>query len=199
MTPSKLLSGAAILLFAAMLLTLPVAALADTFQIFTLDTDNNRTLYGIDTAGDVVIQSGPSAVCGMLVSCFETFVNGLLSSVSATAPSLAYDNGTPCLPTSNAIRGVCNNGREAFSAEDPTAAVFTGPNPVAELQGGVADVIVMNASGDIAWADSLNENIYEAIDLTSGPSNVPEPNTLVLLGTGLFGAVGVLRRRLVGR
>jgi hypothetical protein len=197
MTYSKLLSGVAILAIAAMLLTLPVAAHADTFQIFALDTDNNRTLYGIDTAGDVVIQSGPSAVCGMLSSCFETFVNGLLSSVSPTAPSLAYDNGTPCLPAPNAIRGVCNNGREAFSTQDPTTGVFTGPNPVAELQSGVADIIVMNASGDIAWADSSVENIYEAIDLTS--DHVPEPNTLVLLGTGVFGAVGVLRRRLVRR
>jgi hypothetical protein len=201
MTYSKLSSVVAILAITAMLLTVPVAALADSFKILDLGIAESNVVYRIDTAGDVVI-FGADFCGGITPSCFKTYVNGLLSSVSGTTPSLAYDDGTACRPSLppgfSPFKAVCNGGRVAFGNEFPPT-VFAGPNPFVELQRGSADTIMMNASGDVAWTDGIHEENFEAIDLTSDATNVPEPNTLVLLTTGVFGAVGALRRRLVGR
>ncbi len=205
MASSKLISRAAILAVAVVLFTLPVSARADTYQILALQTDNNHDLFGIDTAGDVVISAGLNdcQALGPLVDfCYETFIGGVLSSLSATIPSLAYDDGTPCVPSLppgvfEFLHGVCNNGREAFQSGISGSApegLYTGPAVANFLHGPIADSIVMNASGDIAFADSLNEEIFEAVDLSTDVT--PEPSTLVLLATGVLGA-GALRRRFV--
>ena len=204
MTLSKLSSRAAILAIAVVLSTLTVSARGDTYQILALQTDNNHNLFGIDTAGDVVISTGSSdclALGPTVGFCYETFVDGVFSSLSATVPSLAYDDGTSCVPSLppgifSLVLGVCNNGREAFASDIPHRGLYTGPDPVADfLHGPFVDTIFMNASGDIAFADPLNEEIYEAVDLSTDP--VPEPSTLVLLATGVLGAAGALRRRFV--
>jgi PEP-CTERM motif len=204
MTSRKLLARAAILAIAVVLFTLPVSARGDTYQILALQTDNSHNLFGIDTAGDVVIFNAASdcAILGASVSsCYQTFVDGVLSSESTTVPSLAYDDGTPCVPsfppgTFSVVHGVCNNGREAFFALDPfPGGLFTGPDPVADRLSGEADTIFLNASGDIAWSDSAQEEIFEAVDVTTDV--VPEPSTLILLATGVLGATRALPRRFV--
>jgi hypothetical protein len=217
MTFSKLLSCAAIFAIAAMPFTLLVSAYADTYKFFDLQSDEGFGIFGIDTAGDVVIQTDTNRIgpCGMPSNqdhpCYQTFVNGVFSSVSDTVPFLAYDNGTPCVPSLpsgvffGVMNGVCNNGREVFVASTSTLDlphIFTGPDPVADLlngsfQSGVeasAFTPFLNASGDVAWMDPFEEEIFEAVDLTTNV--VPEPGTLVLLATGVLGAAGALGRRL---
>jgi hypothetical protein len=49
---------------------------------------------------------------------------------------------------------------------------------------------VLNASGDFAWSDGLDEENFEAIDL------VPEPGSVFLVGTGFLSLFSVLRRKL---
>src|SRR5438309_9463999 len=89
---SKLLLTAAAFAFAA--LPSPHAR-ADTFQIFNLGIANSHTIFGIDTAGIVVIQF-PSVTGNELL--YQTYVSGVLINSSTTIPSLTYDNGVPCSP-----------------------------------------------------------------------------------------------------
>lgn len=197
---------AAILTVAASLLTTPTYANADTYQIFDLGSDaGGRLVYGIDTAGTVVIEDLGGCGNPSGIICYQTSTDGIYTASGLLAPpSLTYDDGTPCTPSGLPagvvpVLGVCNNSREVFSAlsfNAPGAAgIFTGPDPVADFiqHTNVADQIVLDASGDFAWTDGFFEEIYEAVDLTT--ASVPEPNSMLLLGTGVLAATAMVRRR----
>jgi hypothetical protein len=171
-------------------------AFADTFKLLDLGIAESNSVVGIDTAGDVVIHG--LDFCGMLGDCYKTYVNGVLSSISTTLPPLSYDNGTPCTPTVppgySPMGGVCNNGHFAFYNpffETFPPGAYAGPNPIVLVHGPTVDgPIFLNASGDFAWTDGLNEENWEAVDLS-----VPEPSTFVLLATGAVAFAGGVRRR----
>jgi hypothetical protein len=197
---------AATVAVAALLLASPITSYADTYQVFDLGGDHASNLYGIDTSGAVVtIDQSNYPIHDQT---YKTWVNGVVVSVSFTPPSLNYDNGTPCVPTVSPgittypANSRCNNGHEVYFASYQTAppsyinGIFTGPN-LSDLltTHGTLDGIVLNASGDYAWIDGLNEEFYQAIDLT--PQFVPEPGSLLLLGTGLLASIGAIRRRIL--
>src|SRR5260370_3006274 len=148
MTFSRLWSNVGIPVVVVVLFTFSVSPNADTYQIFNLGVANSNSVYGIDAAGDVVIRG--SSFCGVFGYCYKTYTDGVLSSVSATAPSLDYDNGTACKPVVETGKGDCNNGREAFGANFASMhGLFTGSDPVADfLLGGSGDAIVMNPLAD---------------------------------------------------
>jgi hypothetical protein len=202
----KLLLSAAAVAIAALPSTLPTPALADTFQIFNLGNANNHNIFGIDTAGAVVIQS-PTAPNFELL--YQTYVDGVLLNSSTSIPSLSYDNGTPCTPTVSAgiTLGLgqtrCNNGHEVYFGTFPIPGpnlegmgIFTGPNLTDRLTdpsviSSTLDTVVMNASGDFAWVDGRDETIFEAVD-----QSIPEPGSLLLVATGSLTLIGTIRRRL---
>lgn len=177
-------------------------ALADTYQVFTLDSDEARFVYGMDASGDVVLTvDAVSGQCVTVVNCYETFIGGVLASrTNAPPPGFLIDDGTPCSPTAppglTVLHAVCNNGREVFSARAPGQVfpdLYTGPNIVDLFPGeGAGNFLYLNSEGDILWNDPHTEFWFEAFDLTS---QVPEPGSIFLLGTGALAAAGSFLRR----
>ena len=187
MTLSKLWVRVAISTFVAIF---PASGFADTYQILNLGVANSNSVYGIDVLGDVVIRGETG--CGDLFYCYKTYEGGVESAVSATAPTIDYDNGSSCKPVTGSGKGACNDGYEAFGKG---LQVFAGlDGQAAYLVAGSVDAVVINSVGDFAWTDGRDEYNFEAVDLSSSP--VPEPNSLSLLLTGALGGVAMLRRRL---
>jgi hypothetical protein len=186
-------------------------ACADTFQVFDLGIDN-RSLIGIDDSGTVVFLSHE-----FFSDVYEIWTNGNFAGISMTPPSLKYDNGIPCVPTTSAGIKVfggsrCNDGYEVYGGEfgspiNPSHGIFTGPNlsdlliasapyPGDIFYTGTVDTgpgPYLNALRDFVWDDGKGDEYFEAIDLTTLP--VPETGSFFLLGTGALTILGLFRRR----
>src|SRR5260370_11973559 len=92
-------SLAAIIVQSSLLIAWP--ALADSYKIFTLDSDQGRFVYGIDASGDVglSVDADNKGNCGPVVNCYETFINGLPAvRTNAPPPALTIAHGTPSRP-----------------------------------------------------------------------------------------------------
>ncbi|WP_433969088.1 PEP-CTERM sorting domain-containing protein [Tunturiibacter gelidiferens] len=181
-----------------------VTARADRYQVVQLNSDRPIP-YGIDDSGDVVLEDF-TVNCGGHNPCFDTYVSGQLVDVSSTAPLLAYDNGTPC-SISGAIVGPdltprCNNGRELFTAPEISGPgqLLTGtPTDLVQIstENGIDGLI--NSLGDVVAIDGAHGYTYEYLDITSRVGVTPEPSTLALLGSGIFGIAAMMRRRLLSQ
>ena len=172
---------------------------ADKYAIFNLGSDNIRNLVGIDDAGEVVVIE--RCPIGPEFTCYNVYVDGLVSYQTTAPPQLPYDDGVPCQPpvpaplSGQTLIGRCNNGHYVYFADfrpDGRMGIFTGPDPVADFLSAGSPLMLMNANGDIAWIDAQNEMIWEGVDLTS--RETPEQSTFALLGTGILGLAGAARR-----
>ena len=207
--------GKAILAAIVILFGVTRPVLADSYSIVDLGDANGHGIYGIDTAGDVVVWG--TSGCGPVASyCYVTYVNGVATNDGAIAPILAYDNGAPCGSTPagfNASKETCNGGWIGLGSlynpnGDPNGVYFGSGSELDFIHGGSADQVFLNSVGDFAWTDGRDDEMFELIQTSSPvltdsealvvqdpvPSPIPEPRTLLLVGIGLIWIAVMLRR-----
>jgi hypothetical protein len=178
----------------------PTASHADTYQIVGLGIDN-VLFYGMDDSGHVVLQADFS--CGdPSQGCYEDFLNGVPVGKTSVAPTytLDYVVGTCVFPQPNSAPcTISNNGRTAgIAVLQPVADtlfVYSGSNPpqLIVTSVGIGGKFAMDGLGDIVFDNQNQDEWYEAVDLTT--TSVPEPTSVLLLGTGAIALAGMVSRR----
>ncbi len=174
-------------------------AAADVYKVTVVDMTQNENFLGIDGNGDFIVNDTVNAFkCGVPNGpspCFEIFLLRQAPIFSTTAPTLSFDNGTPCTGTNlfpgflTLGKGVCNNSHDIVGGMfGQILGVWDGPNSQELLLANASfDGGFVNAIGDTVFIDGLQNELIFAQDLT------PEPAPLFLFGTGCLVLVAALR------
>jgi hypothetical protein len=188
-----------------MTLGMNVRAFADIYSVSYINVPGIKNIVSINDYGDYTVLVGTPLNPGEV-----TYYADGTGGYSTTAPTLRPDpshlaGSDPCAITTPGLSGelICNNGHVLLEGEyigpDGTDffGLWSGPDPVLDLvsrgyfQGGI-----MSANGNALLIDPQNDTFYLAID--KGPSPVPEPSFLILLGTGALSMLGFVRRKKLG-
>lgn len=220
----KFIDRIAILTCCALAVTvlLHARAFADTYSLSTVAYTQSENFAGGDDFGNYTINVTdrllkiPNYNCGGAVNpaqCFEThYVDG--STLFTTAPPPLWADPNPIAGTDSCAvaagagvsvsTALCNNGHLIFAGlYDQLGAtsrrgIWAGANPdpiLDYLGGGSIDGGFMTANGNAYFIDGLHNTLDVALNLSATP--VPEPESFVLLGTGVLSLLGVARRKFV--
>jgi PEP-CTERM motif len=196
--------GKLAVIVALVVVAFPVAALADnTISWVNSGGTFSASSTGLSITGSTVV--GVTMPNGMVI-------NGNLGTLNLTAGSLTGGNlTTGCLGTGCTFSAIGST----FTISDTKGPSFSGTfltditligawNPTTgkytyTINGGVLLGNNMTSSGGTTQLTITMSHLFTGgtVPLAGGTTNVtvPEPGTLGLLGTGLFGLAGVLRRK----
>jgi hypothetical protein len=201
----------------------PTSVFADTYSLGAVKSTQSEGFAGGDNYGNYTININdmvmfiPDFNCDGVVnppSCYETHYIDSPTVVYSTTPPPLWADPTPiagndtCALTPglgfSAYRILCNNGHMLFAGEyelgngQSLRGVWTGsnPDPILDYLGFHSiDGGFMTTNGNAYFIDGLHDTLDVAIDLSARP--VPEPSTLLLLGTGGLGILGMVRRKVM--
>jgi hypothetical protein len=176
------------LLLSAALLVLPLHLMADTFETYTL---TNLTFdSGAVGTGTVTFDSTTGIYTGFDVTYTKGSFSELFDSVSFSVND----------PTSNlyVLSSVNTNGDD-FDFNLGYALGFPGGpgGTVCSATNSCPTPFGNDAGAYIPKTGLLDQMNTGSLELTSSTSPVPEPSSMLLFGTGILGAVGMIRRKLM--
>jgi len=173
-----------VVLLAVLALALPTAALADSFDYVNVGAiGSTATVTGSATAG------GSLTVSSQLTQIIDLTTNV----ITPATGTVTVSTGTLAL---TATPGVFTFAGGSITIVSGSNTLFSGTfssGTVLALGGGQFSLTAMTTGG-VAFTTQL-----DARGAISGDTIVtPEPGTLGLLGTGLVGLAGIVRRKLRG-
>jgi hypothetical protein len=173
---------------AAVLISASVAAQADTFNFTFGNSSSSFSGSGVLTTG--TLEAPGEFSISSVTGTAETTPNGpnlLIKSILApgTFPTISNGNSFPAndnvLFVTNGVGSLDGNGLSFILSNGAQINLF---NP----DGSAADGLLERANGT-----DVSENVQISI---TAVAPIPEPSGFALLGTGLLGVAGLVKRRL---
>lgn len=173
-----------VVLLALLALALPVVAAADTLDFENAGPANSTTVQGTATAGSAITLTSNLDVIRDITTGTKTNVDGTVVVSTGTLTAVAGNPGEFSF----------TGGTVTITLGSSTlfTGTFTSGNVVL-LAGGGYDI-----SGTLNNGTAFNTELNAAGTISGDTIVTPEPGTLGLLGTGLVGLAGMVRRKLRG-